>query len=81
MSGTAAGILGAFAFLLIGMAEIVVVRRSVYPVLRWRHEKAKLTQAQGRDPNWLIAAVWFQGVVVMPVLGFVVGGWLAAAEG
>ena len=58
-----------------------MVRRSIYPVLRSRHEKAKLTQAQGRDPNWLVAVVWLQGVVVMPALGFMVGGWLSAAEG
>ncbi len=81
MSGLAARLIGAFAFLLIGVAEVIVVRRSIYPILRWRHEKAKLTQSQGRDPNWFIAAVWLQGMVVMPALGFVVGGWLSAAEG
>jgi hypothetical protein len=81
MSGLAARLIGAFAFLLIGVAEVLVVRRSIYPVLRSRHEKAKLTQAQGRDPNWLVAVVWLQGVVVMPALGFMVGGWLSAAEG
>ncbi|MBM3520987.1 MAG: hypothetical protein FJX63_09535 [Alphaproteobacteria bacterium] len=81
MSGFAARLIGAFVFLLIGVAEVIVIRRSVYPVIRWRHEKAKLTQSQGRDPGWIMGVAWFQGLVLMPIFGFMAGGWLSASEG
>ena len=32
--------LGALVFLAIGIAEVALVNRSVYPSLRWRFEKA-----------------------------------------
>ena len=68
-----AAVVGALLFLSIGIAEVALVNRSVYPSLRWRYEKAKLTQSQGVSPSTIMALVKFQGLVLMPVFGFLLG--------
>ncbi|MFN4141654.1 hypothetical protein [Aestuariivirga sp.] len=68
-----AGLVGALVFLAIGIAELALVNRSVYPSLRWRYEKAKTTQSQGVRPSTIMALIKFQSLIVMPVLGFVLG--------
>ena len=68
-----AAVVGALLFLAIGIAEVALVNRSVYPSLRWRYEKAKLTQSQGVKPSTFMALVKFQGLVLMPIVGFLVG--------
>ena len=67
------GILGALVFAIIGLAELALVNRSIYPSLRWRFEKAKTTQSQGVSPATIMALVKFQSLVLLPVLGFVLG--------
>ena len=73
MTMSIAGIIGALVFLAIGIAELALVNRSVYPALRWRYEKAKTTQSQGLSPSTIMALVKFQSLVLMPVAGFLVG--------
>ena len=68
-----AGLVGALLFTAIGLAEVALANRSVYPALRWRFEKAKLTQSQGMTPSTIMALVKFQSLVLMPVFGFLVG--------
>lgn len=68
-----AGLIGALFFTAIGLAELALVNRSVYPALRWRFEKAKLTQSQGISPSTFMALVKFQSLVLMPVVGFLLG--------
>ena len=68
-----APVIGALVFLVIGLAELALVNRSVYPSLRWRFEKAKLTQSQGIRPSTFMALVKFQSLVLMPVFGFLLG--------
>ena len=65
--------LGALVFLAIGIAEVALVNRSIYPSLRWRFEKAKTTQSQGMSPSTIMALVKFQSLVLMPVVGFLLG--------
>ena len=67
------GIVGALLFLAIGLAEVALVNRSIYPALRWRYEKAKTTQSQGLRPSTIMALVKFQSLVLMPVFGFLMG--------
>jgi hypothetical protein len=74
-------LVGGFAFLLLGVAELVVLQRFVFPVLRWRHEEAKVTGRQGRDPAYMINALRFQSLALMPVLGFLLGGRFKAIFG
>ena len=66
-------IVGALVFAIIGLAEVALVSRSIYPSLRWRYEKAKITQSQGVSPATIMALVKFQSLVLMPVLGFLLG--------
>ena len=66
-------IVGALVFAIIGLAEVALVNRSIYPSLRWRYEKAKTTQSQGVSPATIMALVKFQSLVLMPVLGFLLG--------
>ncbi|MFO1130975.1 MAG: hypothetical protein U1E16_03010 [Hyphomicrobiales bacterium] len=68
-----AGLIGALLFTVVGLAELALVNRSVYPALRWRFEKAKLTQSQGIRPSTFMALVKFQSLVLMPVVGFLLG--------
>jgi hypothetical protein len=65
--------LGALVFLCLGLAEVALVNRSIYPSLRWRYEKAKTTQSQGMSPSTIMALVKFQSLVLMPVVGFLLG--------
>ena len=67
------GIVGAVVFTGIGLAEVALVNRSIYPSLRWRYEKAKTTQSQGVSPATIMALVKFQSLVLMPVVGFLLG--------
>ena len=66
-------LLGALVFLGLGLIELAVLSRSLYPALRWRHEKAKLTQEQGIDPNRIMLLVKLQSLILMPLLGFLFG--------
>lgn len=68
-----APVIGALVFLVIGIAELALVNHSLYPALRWRYEKAKLTQSQGVKPSTIMALVKFQSLVLLPVVGFVLG--------
>jgi hypothetical protein len=70
---TFAGLVGAILFLGLGVLELALLNRSLYPVLRWRHEKAKLTQEHGIDPNRFMLLFKIQCLFLMPLLGFYFG--------
>ncbi|WP_421695431.1 hypothetical protein [Aestuariivirga sp.] len=76
-----AGIIGALIFLGLGMAELVLVKQSAYPALRWRYEKAKTTQSQGLSPSTIMAVVQFQCLILMPVLGYLLGNRMTSMFG
>ena len=67
------GLIGALSFLILGVLELVVVQRTLYPVLRGRHEQAKLTQTQGIEPNRIMSLIRVQSLVILPALGFLLG--------
>ena len=73
MGAMIGGVIGALLVLSLGLAEVALFNRSVYPSLRWRFERAKTTQSQGVSPSTIMALVKFQGLVLMPVVGFLVG--------
>ena len=70
---TVYGFIGALAFLGLGLLELAIVNRSVYPALRWRYEKAKTTQEQGVDPAALMLMVKIQSLLLMPLAGLFLG--------
>ncbi len=75
------GLVGGFAFLLFGVAELAVLQSFVFPALRWRHEAAKVTGRLGRHPAYMITALRFQSLALMPVLGFLLGSRFNAIYG
>jgi hypothetical protein len=67
-------LIGALIFLVIGLAELAIMRRTVYPALRWRYEEAKTTQTHGIDPSRIMFLIRFQSLVFMPLVGLLLGG-------
>ncbi|MCB1377827.1 MAG: hypothetical protein KDK89_05595 [Alphaproteobacteria bacterium] len=74
-------ITGALLFLLLGLLELALLYRILYPVLRWRFEKAKTTQTQGIEPNRIMALLKIQSLIILPIIGFVFGDRLKAIFG
>jgi hypothetical protein len=67
------GLIFAIIFLALGIAELFVFMRAVYPVLSHRHETAKVTYSQGRSPSFITNIVRLQSLVAMPLIGYVFG--------
>ncbi len=76
-----AGLIGALVFMVIGIAELAFVNRSVYPSLRWRYEKAKATQSQGVRPSTIMALVKVQSLILLPFIGLLLGDRLISISG
>ena len=58
---------------LLGFIEVVFLDRLVYPAVRRAHERKKLTGTHRTDPAVVMQIVKFQGLVVLPILGFLFG--------
>ncbi len=69
-------VIGALIFLALGVLCLAIFQRFIYPLLSARHERAKVTQTQKRDPAQVTRAVYVVGLLVFPLVGFLVGGWL-----
>ena len=67
------GLAFAVIFLALGVVELFVFMRAVYPVISKRHETQKVTQAQGRSPALITNIVRLQSLVAMPAIGYFVG--------
>ena len=76
-----AGLIGAIIFLALGVLELAVLNRVLYPSLRWRYEKAKTTQEQGTDPKTIMLLVKIQSLLVMPLLGYFLGNSMKSISG
>ena len=72
---------GAFVFLVLGYVELKIVQRTIYPVLRWRYEEAKVTASQGMDPRRIMGLVKLQSLVLMPIVGLLFGNRFGAMFG
>jgi hypothetical protein len=73
--------LGAFVFLVLGLIELKIVQRTIYPTLRWRYEEAKVTGSQGTDPRRIMGLVKLQSLVLMPIVGLLFGNRFGAMFG
>ena len=67
------GVAFAILFLALGLVELYVFMRAVYPLLSQRHETAKVTYSQGRSPAFIVNIIRLQSLIVLPLLGYVVG--------
>jgi len=74
-------LIGALLFLVLGIVELAVIYRVLYPALRWRYEKAKTTQTQGIEPNRIMTLFRIQSLTVMPLLGLFLGDRMKAIFG
>ena len=74
-------LIGAMLFLAIGVLELALFNRMLYPALRWRHESAKLTQQHGIEPNRIMTLVKIQSLILLPLLGLFLGKPLQAILG
>jgi hypothetical protein len=82
MTGTGFdALMGALIFLAAGIIELALIQRYVYPALRARHERAKLTGSQGSDPARILTLLRIQSLIFLPILGFVLGGRFRAMIG
>ena len=72
---------GALVFLVIGIIDVMFMQRMVYPQMRRRHEEAKVTGSQGRDPALFMNGIRFFSLVLLPVLGFMLGDSFEAMFG
>ena len=67
-------VLGLLVFLGLGLLFLWTFHRFIYPLLSARHEKAKVTGTQGRDPLQVSKVVYVLGLLVFPLVGFLLGG-------
>jgi hypothetical protein len=72
---------GALVFLVIGIIDVMFMQRMVYPQMRRRHEAAKVTGTQGWDPALFMNGIRFFSLVLLPVVGFMLGGTFEAMFG
>jgi hypothetical protein len=73
ISITPVSFLVSMAAIVIGFLEVVFIDRLIYPPLRRRHERHKVTGTHGANPAVVMQFIKFQGLVVLPVLGFLFG--------
>jgi hypothetical protein len=71
MSYALASAIGAAGFLLMGLAEYLVFRRALAGADKTAQE---LGQSAGLVPMWLYTAVKIQAFVLMPIIGWLLGG-------
>jgi hypothetical protein len=69
-------VIGMLVFMALGLACLWIFHRFIYPLLSARYEKAKVTLTQGRDPARLSRVVYLVSLLLLPALGFVLGGIL-----
>jgi hypothetical protein len=76
ISITPVSILVALAAAIVGFIEVVFIDRLIYPAVRRRHEHKKVTGSHGTNPAIVMHIIKFQGLVALPVLGFLFGEYL-----
>ena len=64
---------GLLIMLGIGLLDFGLYQRLIYPAIRARHEKAKVTGTHGRDPRQLSLIIKIVSLIILPVLGFIFG--------
>ena len=69
-------VIGLLLFLAMGLVVLAGFHRFVYPLLSARHERAKVTGAQGRDPAYFSRVVYLVGLVLFPIAGFLLGSMI-----
>jgi hypothetical protein len=73
MELTVFSLLGGMAMLMVGLASYGVLRRILYPALRWRYERMKAYGRRGIEPNVWMELLKAVNLVALPVVGLLLG--------
>jgi hypothetical protein len=73
MELTVFSLLGGVAMLMVGLASYGVLRRILYPALRWRYERMKAYGRRGIEPNVWMELLKAVHLVALPVVGLLFG--------
>ena len=73
MELTVFSLLGGVAMLMVGLASYGVLRRILYPALRWRYERMKAYGRRGIEPNVWMELLKAVNLVAFPVVGLLFG--------
>jgi hypothetical protein len=73
MELTVFSLLGGMAMLMVGLASYGVLRRILYPALRWRYERMKAYGRRGIEPNVWMELLKAVNLVALPVAGLLFG--------
>ena len=66
-------LLGAVIMLALGVADMIIVSRMLYPALRERYGQARMRGRKGVPPRRVMTALWLVNLLVLPAAGFLLG--------
>jgi hypothetical protein len=73
MELTPFSLLGGLIMLAFGVVDYALLRRALYPVLRWRYERMKAQGEQGVEPNLIMDLLKAINFLLLPAAGIVLG--------
>ncbi len=73
MELTALSLLGGLVMLIVGLVDDALMRRMLYPSLRWRYERMKAYGRRGIEPTIVMTAVKAVNLLVLPAVGLLLG--------
>ena len=73
MELTVFSLIGAVVMLLVGIAVHGLLRRLLYPALRWRYERRKAYGRRGIEPNVWMEVLKAVNLLALPAVGLLFG--------
>ena len=73
MELTPLSLLGGLVMLAFGVLDYALLRRVLYPVLRWRYERMKAEGRRGVEPNVIMDVLKAINFLLLPAAGVVLG--------
>jgi hypothetical protein len=73
MELTVFSLLGGVVMLMVGLASYGVLRRMLYPALRWRYERMKAYGRRGIEPNVWMEVLKVVNLLALPAIGLLFG--------
>jgi len=66
-------LLGAAIMLALGLVDMIILSRLLYPALRERHGRALAHGAKAPSPRLVMRLLWLFNLLALPILGFIAG--------
>ena len=73
MTFTVFNLIGGIVMLFVGLASYGILRRMVYPFLRWRYERMKAYGRRAIEPNVWMELLKAFNLLALPVVGLLFG--------